>query len=43
MKKMFHFERKRDCGSGFCQNQNLTDPPPQGLVSELREIGLSGI
>ena len=27
MKQMFHFERKRDCGFGFCQNQTLTDPP----------------
>ena len=32
MKKMFHFQRKRDRGSGFCQNHTLTDPP-EGLVS----------
>ena len=37
MKKMFHFQRKRDRGSGFCQNQTLTDPPPRALFLTLRK------
>ena len=27
MGSAFSFERKRDCGSRFCQNQTLTNPP----------------
>ena len=38
MKRMFHFVRKRDCGSGFCQNQTLTDPP-QGPCFETAFTG----